>query len=159
MWHGNPSYSWNPTTHQVINGGNTHEYDAGVRMSAFLNDPAGWNTAAGSKCVEYGDPKLPYGGPATLNIQYNPMTGVTLSDFFVLNWQAGTGTYSAVSAQDYELMGLLYRQCTIEWDVTKTTDCYLGSTPVYMHGWARQMGMMVATGNYPGPGQMLPKQT
>jgi len=157
MWHGNPTYSWNPTTHQVIPGGNTHEYDAGVRMSAFLNAPARWNTAAGSKCVEYGDPKLPYGGPSTLNVQYDPMTGVTLSDFFVLNWQNGTGTFSAVAAEDYELMGLLYRQCAIEWDVTKTTDCYLGSTPNYMHGWMRQMGMMVVSGNYPGPGQMLPK--
>ncbi|MDR2963497.1 MAG: DUF11 domain-containing protein, partial [Bacteroidales bacterium] len=158
MWHGNPTYSWNPTTHAVVSGGNTHEYDAGVRMSAFLNDPARWNTAAGSKCVEYGDPKnLPYSGPATLNVQYDPMTGVSGSDFFVLNWQVGTGTYSAVSAQDYELMGLLYRQCAIEWDVTKGGDCYLTSTPNYMHGWMRQMGMMVATGNYPAPAEMKPQ--
>ncbi|MDR1729351.1 MAG: DUF11 domain-containing protein, partial [Prevotellaceae bacterium] len=158
MWHGNPTYSWNPTTHQVVPGGNTHEYDAGVRMSAFLNDPARWNPAAGSKCTTYGDPEIPYGGPATLTWQYDPMTGIESSDFMVLNWQSGTGIYSAVSAQDYELMGLLYRQCSIDWDVmNSSTDRYLGSTPVYMHGWMRQMGMMVASGNYPGPGQMLPK--
>lgn len=164
MWHGNPKYTWNPTTHKVEDGGNTYEYDAAVKMSKFLNDPAHWNTAGGSECIEYGDPKIPYSGPATLNIQYDPMTGITQSSFYVLNWQNGTGTYSAVSAQDYDLMGLLYRQCAIEWDNNGTVatrdefgnSCYLNTKSNYMHGWARHMGMMVVSGNYPAPSQMKP---
>lgn len=160
MWHGNPSYSWNAATHKVTSGGNTYEYDAAVKFSKFLNDPAHWNEAEGSACIEYGDPKnLPYSGPSTICWQYDPMTGVTLSDFYVLNCQNGTGSYSAVGAQDYDLMGLLYRQCAIEWDNNGTAgegDCYLGTKPVYMHGWARQMGMMVLSGNYPAPSAMEP---
>lgn len=162
VWHGNPSYSWDPATHKVVEGGNTYEHDAAVKMAKFLNDPAHWNEAAGSSCIEYGDPKnLPYSGPATINWQYDPMTGVTLSDFYVLNCQNGTGSYSAVGAQDYELMGLLYRQCAIEWDnngnsATGGTSCYLTTKPVYMHGWARHMGMMVLSGNYPAPSEIKP---
>ncbi|NLK82299.1 MAG: hypothetical protein GX277_08975, partial [Bacteroidales bacterium] len=164
MWHGNPTYSWNPTTHQVVdNTPNTYEYEAGLRMAAFLEDPARWNPAAGSKCITYGDPAIPYGGPSTLNIQYNPMTGVTLSDFFVLNWQHGTGSFSAVAAQNYELMGLTWRQCVIEWDNNGkipgagVDDCYLGTKPNYFHGWMRQLGMMVVSGNYHAPSEMVPR--
>ncbi len=156
MWHGNPTQSWNPKTHKVEAGGNTYEYDAAVRFSKFLNDPAHWNEAEGSECIIYGDPKIPYSGPSTLNIQYDPMTGISQSTFYVLNWQNGTGTFAAVSAQDYDLMGLLYRQCAIEWDVTKGGDCYLTSTSNYMHGWARHLGMMVTSGNYHAPSQMNP---
>lgn len=164
MWHGNPTYSWDPATHKVVEGGNTYEYDAAVKFSKFLNDPAHWNVGGGSECIEYGDPKIPYSGPATLNIQYDPMTGITRSSFYVLNWQNGTGTFSAVSAQDYELMGLLYRQCAIEWDNNGTvsaTDadgnsCYLNTKSNYMHGWARHLGMMVASGNYHAPSDMNP---
>lgn len=162
VWHGNPTYSWDPASHKVVDGGNTYEYDAAVKMSKFLNDPAHWNEAAGSSCIEYGDPKnLPYSGPATICWQYDPMTGVTLSDFYVLNCQNGMGSYSAVGAQDYELMGLLYRQCAIEWDnngnsATGGTSCYLTTKPVYMHGWARHMGMMVLSGNYPAPSTIKP---
>jgi uncharacterized repeat protein (TIGR01451 family) len=157
MWHGNPEYTWNPTTHQTVSGGNTYEHDAAVRMAKFLNDPAHWNPDSGATCTSYatlGD--LYYSGPATIVQQYDPMTGIA-KGAFPLNWQNGTGSYSAVGAQDYELMGLLYRQCDIEWDVNGGTDNYLNSKPVYMHGWARQMGMMVLSGNYPAPSQMLPK--
>lgn len=156
MWHGNPSYTWNPTTHKVDAGGNTFEYDAAVKFSKFLNDPAHWNSSGGSECVTYGDPAIPYSGPATLNIQYDPMTGISQSTFYVLNWQNGTGSFAAVSAQDYELMGLLYRQCAIEWDNKEIGDGYLTSTSNYMHGWARQLGMMVTSGNYHAPSQMNP---
>lgn len=155
-WHGNPVNTWNPKTHKAESGSNTYEYDAAVRLSEFLNDPAHWNESAGSKCITYGDPKIPYSGPATLNIQYDPMTGITQSDFYVLNWQVGTGTFAAVSAQDFDLMGLLYRQCAIEWDVTTGGDCYLTSVSNYMHGWARHLGMMVTSGNYHAPSQMNP---
>jgi gliding motility-associated-like protein len=157
MWHGNPEYTWNPTSHQALSGGNTYEHDAAVRMAKFLNDPAHWNPDSGSTCTSYatlGD--LYYSGPATIVQQYDPMTGIAKGSF-PLNWQNGTGSYSAVGAQDYELMGLLYRQCDIEWDVNGGTDNYLNSKPGYMHGWARQMGMMVLSGNYPAPSQMLPK--
>ncbi|MBQ0030851.1 MAG: hypothetical protein KBT32_10530, partial [Bacteroidales bacterium] len=155
MWHGNPVNSWDPKSHKAIPGSNTYEYDAAVRLSKFLNNPIGW---ADGECMTYGDPKIPYSGPATTEWQYDPLTGATTdpAHFMVINWQNGTGTYAAVSAQDFDLLGTLYRQCVIEWDTKGGDDCYLGSVSNYMHGWSRQMGMMVSTGNYPAPSAMKP---
>ena len=39
VWNGNPTTSWNPVTHQVINSPNTHEYDIGINTAKFLKDP------------------------------------------------------------------------------------------------------------------------
>ncbi|MCQ2199883.1 MAG: glycosyl hydrolase family 8, partial [Paludibacteraceae bacterium] len=156
MWHGNPVNTWNPKTHKAVPGSNTYEYDAAVRMSEFLNNPVGW---ADGECMTYGDPKIPYSGPATTEWQYDPVTGATTdpAHFMVINWQNGTGSFSAVSAQDYDLMGSLYRQCAIEWDYgTDHGDNYLTGVPHYMHGWARHLGMMVTSGNYHAPSQMNP---
>ena len=156
MWHGNPTSTWNPKTHKVEEGSNTFEYDAAVRLSKFLNNPIGW---VDGECMTYGDPKIPYSGPATTEWQYDPITGATTdpAHFMVINWQNGTGSFASVSAQDYDLMGSLYRQCAIEWDYGKGQgDYYLTGVPHYMHGWARQLGMMVTSGNYHAPSQMNP---
>lgn len=155
MWHGNPVNSWDPKSHKAVAGSNTYEYDAAVRLSEFLNNPIGW---AKGECMTYGDPKIPYSGPATTEWQYDPLTGATTdpAHFMVINWQNGTGTYAAVSSQDYDLLGTLYRQCAIEWDTKGGSDCYLNSVSNYMHGWSRHMGMMVSTGNYHAPSAMEP---
>ncbi|MBR3520760.1 MAG: T9SS type B sorting domain-containing protein [Paludibacteraceae bacterium] len=167
MWHGNPSYSWNSKTHKVEQGGNTYEYDAAVRLSDWMNDPSNWNPAAGNHCIDYGSVKnMPYSGPATIRWQNDPNTGKSGADFYCsLSMQTGTGSYAAVGSQDYELMGLVYRECNIKWDtkgdatdidVPRGQECNLGKVSNYMHGWARQMGMMVTSGNYPAPSAMNP---
>lgn len=160
VWHGNPEYTWNPKTHKVEEGGNTFEYDAGVRLSKFFNDPASWNPAAGSECVSYPAGALPYGGPNAIFWIYDPMTGVLSgNDGFVLNRVPGGGASAPVAAQDYELMGLIYRTCDVVWDNKTNAPAgapYTAGTPKYMHGWARHYGMMVLTGNFPAPGQMNP---
>ena len=157
MWHGNPTTSWNPQTHKVESGSNTYEYDAAVRMSDLLENPIGWATG---ECMVYGDPPIPYSGPSTTEWQYDPMTGMSTdpeAHFMVINWLNGTGSFSAVSTQRYDLMGELYRQCAIEWDYgVSQGDYYLTGVPHYMHGWFRQLGMMVTSGNYHAPSQMNP---
>ena len=161
VWHGNPKYTWNPKTHKVEDGGNTFEYDAGVRLSNFFKDPASWNPAEGSACITYPAGALPYGGPNSIYWIYDPMTGVLPGDSggFVLNRVPGGGASAPVAAQDYEVMGLVYRTCDVVWD-NKTNAPkgapYTEGTPKYMHGWARHYGMMVLTGNFPGPSQMNP---
>lgn len=172
VWHGNPEYTWDPASHKVINGGNTYEYDAAVRLSDWMNDPSNWNPDATdtSRCINYGSVKnMPYSGPATIRWQNDPMTGVNTAgqDFYCsLSMQTGTGSYAAVGAQDYELMGLVYRECNIKWDTKGDAEdisapasekCNIGKTSNYMHGWARQMGMMVVSGNYHAPSAMTPK--
>ncbi len=154
VWHGNPSYTWDPATHTVKDGGNTYEYDGAVRYSRFMNDPQGW---ANSNCTKFGGgPKVTYKGPATLHWDIEPNGGFPSSEF-IFNWIAGCGTMSALSAEDLELLGVLYRTCTIEWDITTGGDGYLSSVPHYFHGWFRLLGMLTATGNHIAPSKMLPK--
>ncbi len=153
VWHGNPSYSWNPVTHSVVNGGNTYEKDVATRFARFLNEPqaAPWSNT----CKEFGGgPEITYKGPLTLSYYYTP-TGEEQSTFN-LNWLQGTGSFTAIAVQDYDLMGLMYRQCAIEWEPSGGTDNYLGSEPRYFHGWFRLLGMLSTSGNYPAPSEMSP---
>ncbi|MBR5434916.1 MAG: hypothetical protein IK117_10825 [Bacteroidales bacterium] len=154
VWHGNPSYTWDPASHTVKDGANTYEYDGAVRYSQFMNDPQGWNN---SNCTKFGGgPKVTYKGPGTLHWDIEPNGGFPSSEF-IFNWIAGCGTMSALSAEDLELLGVLYRTCVIEWDITTGGDGYLSSVPHYFHGWFRLLGMLTATGNHIAPSKMLPK--
>lgn len=155
VWHGNPTYTWNPTTHKVEDGGNTYELKAAQQFSEFMSDPQSWGS--GAECTEYGGgPSVTYKGPSTLHWDIGP-DGSFPKSAFTLNWVAACGTPSAVAAQDLELLGQLYRQCNIEWDVKTGGDGYLTSVPVYFHGWFRLLGMLVATGNHQAPSKMIPQ--
>lgn len=153
VWHGDPLYSWNYKTHKIENVSNTYELDVAKRFSKFLNSPqtAPWS----NPYVVFGSSPLRYEGPFTLNWSYKP-DGSGTAETYNFNWVPGTSSASAVASKDYDLMSMLYRQCNIEWDVTNATSAYLDSRPVYFHGWFRQLGMMVLTGNYPAPSQMNP---
>ena len=41
-WHGNPDYSWDPDTHQWIEGGNEYELQASKQLSGYMNSPQKW---------------------------------------------------------------------------------------------------------------------
>ena len=152
VWHGNPTYTWNPSTHTVSETSNTYEHDGAVRYSNFMNDPQGWDNA---NCTKFGGgPKVTYKGPGTLHWDIEPDGGFPSSEF-IFNWIAGCGTMSAISAEDLELLGVLYRTCNIEWDITTGGDGYLTSVPHYFHGWFRLLGMLTATGNHIAPGKMI----
>ncbi|MCQ2191778.1 MAG: glycosyl hydrolase family 8 [Paludibacteraceae bacterium] len=150
MWHGNPTYTWDPVTHEAVDGSDTYEYDASVRFSKFMNDP---QTSGNSDCLVYGTNPLSYKGPATLHWDLQPDGSYPYSKF-ALNWTPSCGLPSAISAQDLDLAAILYRHCNIEWDVDEQGDRYLTSVPHYFHGWFRLLGMLVATGNHIAPGQM-----
>ena len=108
-------------------------------------------------CTKFGGgPSVTYKGPATLHWDIGP-TGDFIKNEFIFNWIAGCGSMSAIAAQDMDLLGVLYRTCDIEWDVTTGGDGYLTSVPHYFHGWFRLLGMLTATGNHIAPSQMLPK--
>lgn len=154
-WHGNPDYSWDPDTHQWIEGGNEYELQASKQLSGYMNSPQKWG---GINCTQYGGgPKVSYHGPSTLNWDVQP-TGIDSAvSTFTLNWVPGTGMASAINAQDLDLAGLLYRQCNIEWDVDDEGDRYLTSVPVYFHGFFRWLGMVIGTGNHIAPSQIEAK--
>jgi uncharacterized repeat protein (TIGR01451 family) len=153
VWNGNPATSWNPATHQVQAGPNNDEQQAGQRFDQFLSNPQGgpWNNA----CQTYGGAPagISFMGPATVNWIYT-LNGIG-GGSFNLNWLMGTGSPSAVAAQDFKLMGKLFRQCEIEWDVTTAGDNYLTSVPFYFHGFFRWLGMDILSGNHLNPASLV----
>ena len=152
VWHGNPSSSWNAETHQIENGSNSYEKEIGERLAKFLANTgdAPWDNECSTPG---GGPALSYNGPSQLKQYYDPNTGKSLSTF-PLNWLPGTGSPAAVAAQDFDLMGKLYRQCVIEWDTTAAGDGYLTSVPGYFHGFFRLLGMLTLSGNHQSPAEI-----
>jgi len=153
VWHGNPSSTWDPVSHQVIQGTpNTFERDMGLRFARFLWDPRQdpWK----NPCVAGADDKFTYWGPHVLWTFWT-LNG-TDGEFFFLNWIHSVGSPSAVISQDFNLMSEMYRQLELEWDVDTPGDGYLTSVPHYFHGWFRVLGLLVLSGNYHSPAQLVP---
>jgi gliding motility-associated-like protein/uncharacterized repeat protein (TIGR01451 family) len=150
-WHGDPTVTWNPTTHQTTAVGNSFNKDMGNRFSKFLANPG----IAGNACSDkLGGLPMTFQGPSQVTWSYNPNSGISNGEFR-LNWIPAVGSPSAVSAQDFDLMGKLFRQCAIEWDQTLGQN--LDSKPVYFHGFFRLMGMLVLTGNFEAPMTLTPE--
>ncbi|MGN6646225.1 MAG: glycosyl hydrolase family 8, partial [Cytophaga sp.] len=165
VWHGNPTVTWNPVTHQTTATGNTFEYDMALRHKEFLKFPNTIpSTSANAFCSKLGaspDPGQPnWKGVAQIKQQYAP-NGSVLANYGV-NWMAGTGTPAAVASGDLDLTAELYRQCELSWDdqsgsakVTPPDARYINSTPKYFHGWFRTLGMLTASGNLHAPEDMV----
>jgi gliding motility-associated-like protein/uncharacterized repeat protein (TIGR01451 family) len=164
VWHGNPSTTWNATTHQLVTGSNTFEFDMALRHKEFLKFPNSLpSTSANAFCSKLGaspDPGQPnWKGVAQIKQQYAP-NGSVLANYGV-NWMVGTGMPAAVASADLDLIAELYRQCEIEWDDQSGSQTlpdyqrYIGSTPKYFHGWFRTLGMLTASGNLHAPDKMV----
>lgn len=153
VWHDNPTYTWNPVTHEVEeNNPNTYEKDMGLRFAKFLKNPqsAPWN----NPCTNVGDlnPRITFRGPYTLNDKMSHQ-GV-IGDGHPLNWIHGAGAPSAIAAQDFDLMGEMFRHCVIAWDNAGDGGPNLASTPKYFHEWYRLCGMLILAGNFHAPENM-----
>lgn len=149
VWHGNPSYTWDPEKHQIKTGtSNSFEENIGKRYASFLWDSRQepWN----NECVTNvgGDKTIGFWGPEVLKYWYSP-SGEPLGTF-ALNWVPGTGSPAAVVSQNHDLMAELYRCLEMKWDGTGD-DRYLGSVPHYFHGWFRMLGLLVLSGNHHSP--------
>jgi len=149
MWHGNPSVTWNPETHQLEAGGNSYQKDMALRYASFLKNPQGdpWNNPC-----ETIDSMNIYKGIETLVNDYT-MYGEQQTTIHS-NLIPGTGSTAAIVAQDYELMAMLFRQCELMWE---GSDGYLESVPKDFDGWNRFLGMLLVTGNFQAPSAMKPQ--
>lgn len=149
MWHGNPDITWDPVTHEALPGTNSYEHDMAQRYAQFLANPQGapWN----NNCNAIGDMGLNFWGPYTLRdvMDINGQIGAG----FPLNWIHGAGSPAAIVSQDFELMGQMFRHCTMVWD----GNGYLDSQPRYFHEWYKLLGMLVLSGNFHAPENMIPK--
>jgi len=155
VWHGAPTTTWNPTTHETVAGGNTYEYNVATNYAKFLSNP--------DPCQTLGyDPSVPdYNGIVTLNQAYT--TAGAALDNYRTNYSLGTAAPSVVASGNDSLLALIYRQCELKWDdentalpVTATANQrYINSTPKYFHDWFRMLGMLVASGNAHPPSEMV----
>ncbi|MBO7428595.1 MAG: hypothetical protein J6U08_07795, partial [Paludibacteraceae bacterium] len=154
VWHGSPAYSWNPVTHQVESKANTYEYDAAVRLSDYMRDPAHWTSESSCFNVLSPDESVPsISGPRIMCEQIDPMTGKALDNYFFAVRSKGASSFAAIGVQDYDLMGDLFSAIYESGDV-KVGLKNDSVVPVYMEGWFRQLGLMALTGNYAAPSQM-----
>ncbi|MCU0431452.1 MAG: glycosyl hydrolase family 8 [Cytophagaceae bacterium] len=158
VWHGNPTTSWNPVTHQVVNTPNTYERDIALQHAAFLKEPGNPKI-----CAKFGtspDPASPnFRGVAHLK-QGLSVTGTTTANYNT-NFNVGTGAAAAVASEDLDLIAEVYRQAEILWDDQSAKsnglsdyERYIGSTPVYFHDWFRVLGMLTTSGNLHPPSHM-----
>ena len=151
VWNGNPASSWNPANtpagHQVVAGANSYEYDMAIRFANFIRDTrqAPWNQA----CRSFGSSPSTYWGVPAFGSVYN-MDGSGGPNFH-LNRFMGTGAPAALASQDFHLMAEIFRECVTVWDGNEASQQYLGSLPLYFHGWMRLLGMQILTGNHPDP--------
>ncbi len=162
LWHGNPEYTWNPTTHQVEEGGNTYEYDMALRLADFMKKPLGRNS---KMCEDLGaspDPGQPnWEGPALIQQSYTMDGKVQMAASS--NYALGCASLSGVISGDLQLVADLYRHSELRWDDASTDCCtlseedrYLMSMPIYFHGWFRCLGLLINSGNWHAPSNMDP---
>lgn len=149
VWHGDPDYTWDPVTHTVQSGiSNSYEQLVAKRFSGFVEDER--KTPWANPCHDFGGgPNLTYYGAPGTNAWYDSM-GVRKYTL-PINYGMATSTPSIVAAQNYDLMGDMFTQCAIVWDVDDAGDRYLTSKPRYFHGFFRLLGMLILTGNFQDP--------
>ncbi|MBN1603145.1 MAG: hypothetical protein JW915_16170, partial [Chitinispirillaceae bacterium] len=156
LWYGNPTYTWNPSTHLVEqNKPNSFLNSMAVRYASFMWDSRQppWN----NRCVpSVGTDPYNHWGPATLVTDTRMDGSLPESPFYFLNWLPAVGSPSAVISQNHDLMADLYRYLEIEWDVISAGDSYLTSVPEYFHGWYRLLGLLILSGNYHSPEEIKP---
>ncbi|MEE0911676.1 MAG: glycosyl hydrolase family 8, partial [Paludibacteraceae bacterium] len=152
VWHGDPEYSWDPVTHEAISGSNSYQKDMALRYAKFLANPqsAPWN----NDCNAIGDMGLKFWGPYTLRNKMD-LEG-NIGDGFPLNWIHGSGSPAAIVSQDFELMGQMFRHCVMTWD-DENFKSYEESSPHYFHEWFKLLGMLVLSGNFHAPENMVAK--
>jgi len=163
LWHGNPTYTWDPVTHQVVPGGNTFEYDMALRHAEHCKAPS---LGGVEKCKKMGASPDP-GQPEWWGVAQIPQawgqTGETELHFAGSNYALGASAPTVVAAEDLELISDMYRQSELVWDDASASSSglsederYILSTPKYFHGMFRVLGLLTNSGNLHAPRNMTP---
>ncbi len=152
LWFGDPATTWNPTTHQPTAIGNSYQYSTALKVYNFFKNDI--------PCIKWANAgPISYQGAAGVAHDYD-MDGNPVSFQFHLNWYFGTGAPSILVGSkqnnDYTLAGDFFREAMILWDATTPGDGYITSVPHYYHGWFRQLGLMILTGNHTNPCNIAP---
>ena len=154
LWNGNPTTTWDPVNHVTITVSNQYEYNAAMKEAQFMSSPQTYGTGVG--CESYGSSPVTYQGVASWQI-YN-LDGTKVAD----NWHV-VYELAAPSAAVVRHPRILTRwgNCSGKWRYNGTqvggTDNYLDSIPHYFHGFFRQLGLMILTGNTINPAEWNPK--
>lgn len=163
LWHGNPTTTWNPTTHAVEPGENTFEKDLAMQHAEFMKEPRNGATVTCAKMGASPDPGQPsWSGPAQIRQSYFMDGGI--QDASGSNYALGCSAPAAVASEDLSFVADMYRQSEIVWDDASGSsnslsddERYILSMPKYFHGWFRNLGMLTNSGNLHAPRNMTPK--
>lgn len=161
VWHGNPTTTWDPNSHNVKQGGNTFEHDMALRHTEYMKNPTGRN----GKCYKMGaspDPGQPeWSGPAQIVQSY--MADGSVQEMSGSNYALGCSAPAAVASGDLDFISDMYRQSEVVWDDASAesknlTDDqrYILSMPHYFHGMFRVLGLLTNSGNWHAPRDMKP---
>ncbi len=163
LWHGTAQCSWDPVTHQVVEGAtDDSERLMAIRHCDLLREPSNKGKTICSAMGASPDPGQPYWkGVSQIPQQYRYDGGIT--SVYHTNYTPGSSAAAPVIAEDLELTADIYRQCEILWDdcsglakFSNPDQRYIGSTPKYFHGWFRTLGMLICSGNLLAPEDMKP---
>ena len=123
---------------------------------------------ASGRCITAGaspDGGQPYwSGPCNIIQQYS-MKG-DVAQGYPTNFTVGAASpcavaYAGLADENLEFLGDMYREAELRWD---GNDCgisasspkrYEESTPKYFHGWFRNLGLLVNSGNFHAPSTMM----
>jgi len=141
MLYGNPTQTWNPTTHQPVAGGNTYEYTGAMKMATFVDNNV--------PCIKWGSYNLTFDGAAGMPALFY-MDG-TSRDLWHIVTTFGAISPAIIIRQNFEQMGDWTRELLTLWDAAVTGDGYLTSVPRYFHGFFRVLGLLIMSGNYLDP--------
>ena len=165
LWHGNPTTTWNPVTHECDEGGNEFEYKMALRHAEAVKAPK--NKDGSLRCSQLGmspDRACPnWFGIVHVPQCWAPGENGVIHDPTIVNFNIGAAAPAAVAAEDLELVADVFRQAELMWDDANVKDKmspnpengehdspyrYEYSTPIYFHGWFRLLGMLVTSGNF-----------
>ena len=152
VWRGDGIYNWNPTTHQYSLGTNTAMHDNANRLASFFKNPGVCSSLGSSP-----DPvSTTVNHKGIAQIVDNILGSGTMVGPDKINFSLGTASPSAVAFGDETLIAELYRQCELKWDdvnkgLAEKDTIIVESESEYFHGWFRMLGMMVLSGNYHAP--------
>ncbi|MFN8437337.1 MAG: T9SS type A sorting domain-containing protein [Cytophagales bacterium] len=165
VWNGNSTKTWNPITHQPVNTPNSYELDFAKNNQKFMNNPQSY----GNDPYKLSTLKFNICGPSTMTTFHGPKgagpesssdtTYPASATYYRLNKAFGGFSPSTVATQDFNLMAKTYRKCEITWDGANNEvgQQYETSRPLYFHEFFRLLGLMVTTGNWHNPLDMIAK--
>jgi uncharacterized repeat protein (TIGR01451 family) len=160
VWFGNPSQTWNPSTHEIDNTPNNFMEDMAIRLAELLQQDGVCNKLGN-------DPtELKFKGVANLTQEISVEGNIPygMGNFYI-NYNVGSCATAIVAyhhkynnEESKKLLARWYRESVLRWDgepsQTDIKDRYISNLPKFFHDWFRVLGLLTSSGNLLSPKHM-----